>query len=304
MQPKWLEISLKVDGELAEAVAEVLSRFIPSGVVIEQRVSPEHQLAGSAPPGQWRVAGYLPVDEQIDRLRHQITEALWFLGRIKEMPEPEFKVVRQTDWSEAWKKNYHPLPVGKKLMIAPSWVEPDPRGRVVIRIDPGMAFGTGTHPTTRLSLEFLETAVVPEQPMIDIGCGSGILAIAALKLGAGWALGADPDPDAISAAETNAAINGVQENFTIIQGSVADVLALDGGHPVAPLVVANILAPVLDKLLKSGLAELIAPEGALILSGILQDQAQALQEEAIRHGMKLIDRKQEGDWVALLLRKK
>ena len=302
-QDKWLEISMQVNGELAEAVAEVLSRFIPTGVVVEQLVPSGHQGTDTERRDQMRVAGYLPVDDKVEELRQGITEALWYLGRIRELPEPVFESVQQTDWSEAWKKNYHPIPVGQKLLIAPSWVEPDPQGRTVIRIDPGMAFGTGTHPTTKLSLEFLETEVLPQQTMIDIGCGSGILAIAALKLGASFALGADPDTDAIEAARVNAKINGVAQDCKIIQGSVSELQALDQAYQTAPLVVANILAPVLIKLLKAGMADLVASNGALVLSGILQEQAQSLYDEAGHHGLHFVARKQEGDWVAMLFKK-
>ncbi len=294
---------MQVNGELAEAVAEVLSRYIPTGVVVEQLVPSDHQVTDTERRDQMRVAGYLPMDDKVGELRQGITEALWYLGRIMELPEPVFKSVQQTDWSEAWKKNYHPIPVGQNLLIAPSWVEPDPQGRTVIRIDPGMAFGTGTHPTTKLSLEFLETEVLPQQTMIDIGCGSGILAIAALKLGASFALGADPDVDAIQAARVNAKINGVAQDCRIIQGSVSEVQALDQAYQTAPLVVANILAPVLIKLLKSGLADLVASNGALVLSGILLEQAQSLHDEASHHGLHFVDRKQEGDWVAMLYKK-
>ena len=302
-EDKWLEISMLVDGELAEAVAEVLSRFIPAGVVIESHVSPGPEDQGPGSPELWRVTGYLPVNEQVEALKEQITEALWYLGRIKELPDPEFQTVQQVDWSEAWKKNYRPIPVGRHLLIAPSWVEPEPEGRVVIRIDPGMAFGTGTHPTTKLSLEFLEAEVVSQPSMFDIGCGSGILAIAAIKLGVQGALGVDLDRDAISAAHTNAELNEVTQQLSIIQGSVSEVLAQEPGSTTAPLVVANIIAPVLLKLLDQGLTDLVAPQGRLILSGILQEQAQTVLDSTGQLGLQLVQTKEEGDWVALLLKK-
>ncbi len=303
LEPKaeWLEISLQVDGELAEAVAEVLSRFIPTGVVIEQLIPSERNDPG--PPPLLKVAGYLTVDDQIDTLRQQILEALWYLGRIRELPEPQIQTIEAMDWSETWKKNYRPIPIGQKLLIAPSWVETDPQGRIVIRIDPGMAFGTGTHPTTQLCLEFLETEVQPHHPVIDVGCGSGILAVAALKMGASYALGVDSDPEAIRVAQTNADINGVVQKLEFLQGSVDAVRNHERGPRQAPLVVANILASILIELLGTGLADLITTEGRLILSGILHEQEQLMLDAALREKLQFVERKQSGDWVALLFHK-
>ena len=224
-------------------------------------------------------------------------------GRIKEFPEPEFQTIEATDWSETWKKNYRPIPIGEKLLIAPSWVEYDPQGRIVIRIDPGMAFGTGTHPTTQLSLEFLETEVQPHLPMIDVGCGSGILAVAALKMGASRVLGVDSDPEAIRVAQTNADINSVVQKLEILQGTVDAVRNNKNGLQQAPLVVANIIAPVLIELLRTGLVDLITKDGGLILSGILLEQEPLVQAAALREGLQFVKRKQSGDWVALLFHK-
>jgi ribosomal protein L11 methyltransferase len=177
---------------------------------------------------------------------------------------------------------------------------PEPQ-RVPIKIDPGMAFGTGTHPTTQLCLEFLEECLPEACPLVmDVGCGSGILAIAALKLGAKSALGVDIDEASIVNSRENALNNGVDsEAFRLGLGSVAEIRAGQFGDTSAPLVLANILGPVLIRLFEAGLAELVAPGGTLILSGILEHLADDVAAAARKHGLALIEKKQMGDWVAL-----
>ena len=302
----WLEVCLTVDGELAESVAEVLARFIPEGVVIESTaVTANPDDSEGHAVGPLRVYGYLPVNAQLEDTRRQLEESLWYLGRIRSLPEPQFQLIQQTDWAEAWKVNYHPIAIGQRLMIVPAWLETPSPGRIPVRIDPGMAFGTGTHPTTQLCLELIETFIdeTPSRPaawdVIDIGCGTAILSIAALQLGAAHALGVDIDADAIRAARENAAANGVQDRLELGLGSLAEVL--QGAYSIehAPLVLANILAPVLARLLDEGLGDLLTGGGRLVLSGILAEQAQDVQTAATRNGLQLVDRKQSGDWVAL-----
>jgi ribosomal protein L11 methyltransferase len=179
---------------------------------------------------------------------------------------------------------------------------PDPN-RIAIKIDPGMAFGTGTHPTTQLCLELMEKERVTRHPslVIDIGCGSGILSIAALKLGTSFALGVDIDADSILNARENANTNQIGDELILSVGSVQEVLAGRFPFRKAPLVVANILAPVIIRLFDAGLTELIEEGGVIILSGILQEQAQNVIEAAQAKGLKLNRQKQMGDWVALTM---
>jgi ribosomal protein L11 methyltransferase len=302
-EASWLEVSLTVDGELAEPVAEVLARFIPEGVVIESTaVTAGLDDSEGRAVGPLRVFGYLPVDEQLEETRRRLEQALWYLGRIRPLPDPQFKPIQQTNWAEAWKQHYQPIAVGERLMIVPAWLEDPAGGRIPIRIDPGMAFGTGTHPTTQLCLYALERATVQlgqDWQVIDLGCGTAILAIAALKLGASHALGLDINPEAIQAARENAATNGVTANLELGLGSLAEIQAGAFSIQKAPIVLANILAPVLIRLLGEGLGDLISPGGVLILSGILQEQADDVQAAAEMHGLRLLARQQSGDWVAL-----
>ncbi len=307
--PHWIEVSLCVDGELAEAVADVLARYVPGGVVIESTqvdVSTEDE---GRVVGPLRVCGYLPVDEHLEDTRQRILEGLWHLGFIRPLPEAQFRPVEERNWAEAWKQHYRPIPIGRRLLIVPSWMQPEPGERTPILLEPGMAFGTGTHPTTQLCLQFLEEIPLQGKQVIDVGCGSGILAIAALKLGAAHALGVDVDADAVHSARENAARNGVHERLTLGVGSVPEVRGGDFGLSQAPVVVANIIAPILVRLLDDGLAHLMAPGGLLLLSGILDVQMDgreghvSMLEALQRHGLRIQAQKSIGDWQGLWVRR-
>lgn len=302
----WLEVSLTVDGEMAEAVAEVLARYIPDGVVIESTaVAAEADDEGGHAVGPLRVCGYLPIDVNLEEIRRSIEEGLWYLGRIQPLPAPSFKPFKELNWVEAWKEYYHPIPVGKRLIIVPVWLEAPPTGLIPIRIDPGMAFGTGTHPSTQLCLELLDhfdRSLLPRgYHVLDVGCGSGILATAALILGSAYAVGVDIDPQAVDASRENAISNGVIERLELGVGSVADIVRGQFSLQQADLVFANILAPIILRLFNDGLAKLVKPGGILILSGILNDQADEVLTAAQEHGLQLVERRQSGDWVALVV---
>lgn len=299
----WLEVSLTVNGELAEAVADVLARFAPNGVVTEQAVKFNDEEDEGTPVGDITVRAYLAADETLEDIRQKLEESLYYLGMIQPLPAPVFRPVADQNWMEAWKAHYRPILIGRKLVIVPVWMDsPDP-ARISIKIDPGMAFGTGTHPTTQLCLEFLEDCLPDDCPLVmDVGCGSGILSIAALKLGAQSALGVDIDEASIRNSLENAENNGVDsEAFQLGLGSVGEIRSGQFGATSAPLVLANILGPILIRLFGVGLADLVAPGGKLILSGILEHQAADVTAAAEGCGLKLIGTKQMGDWVALLV---
>jgi ribosomal protein L11 methyltransferase len=302
----WLEVSLTVNGELAEAVADVLARFAPNGVVTEQGVDFLDEEDQGTPAGPIVVRAYLPADDQLEETRRKLEESLFYLGMIQPVPAPEYKPVPDQNWMEAWKGRYQPIPIGKRLMIVPAWMESPDRTRIAIRIDPGMAFGTGTHPSTQLCLELLEQSV-PDRGLpavIDIGCGSGILSIAAMKLGARAALGVDIDPESIKATRENAEANGVADRLQLGLGSVDEVRTGRFAFSRAPLVLANILAPVLVRLFDAGLADLLTWGGAIILAGILEHQAQTVSEAGEAHGLELLEERHSADWVALMMTKK
>jgi ribosomal protein L11 methyltransferase len=299
----WLEVSLTVNGELAEAVADVLARFAYSGVMMEQAVKYTDEEDAGTPTGPITVRAYLEMNDQVEETRQKLEESLYYLGRIQPLPPASYKQIADQNWMEAWKQHYKPILIGKRLVILPAWMDsPDPN-RVAIKIDPGMAFGTGTHPTTQLCLELMEKefATRHPSPVIDMGCGSGILCIAAIKLGAKSALGVDIDAGSILNARENANANRVGEKLILEVGSVQDILDGKYAFRKAPLVMANILAPVIVRLFAAGLAELMETAGAIILSGILQEQEQSVLEAAAAKGLKMNQRKQIGDWVALTM---
>jgi ribosomal protein L11 methyltransferase len=299
----WLEVSLTVDGELAESVADVLARFAPNGVMTEQGIKFLDDEDAGTPSGPITVRAYLEVNEQLEEARQKLEESLYFLGMIQPVPTPTYKQIADQNWMEAWKQHYKPILIGQRLLILPAWLEsPDPN-RIPIKIDPGMAFGTGTHPTTQLCLELMELHADRHEmsTVIDVGCGSGILSIAALKLGADKALGVDIDAESVTNSRENADTNGLGGELILSQGSVAEVLAGQFPFQSAPLVVANILAPVIVRLFAAGLADLIEPGGAIILSGILFEQEQNVVTAGQARGLVLTDRRQIGDWVALAM---
>jgi ribosomal protein L11 methyltransferase len=304
----WLEVSLTVNGELAEAVADVLARFAYSGVMMEQGVKYTDDEDAGTPTGPITVRAYLEMNDQIEETRQKLEESLYYLGRIQPLPSATYKEIADQNWMEAWKQHYKPILIGERLVIVPAWLASPDLERVAIKIDPGMAFGTGTHPTTQLCLELMETFFIRSlvenrrpETVIDVGCGSGILSIAALKLGAGSALGVDIDAGSIVNARENANSNGIGDELILEVGSVSEILEGKFAFRKAPLVLANILAPVIVRLFDAGLADLIEENGSIILSGILQEQAQSVVEAAQAKGLRINERRQMGDWVALAM---
>ncbi len=316
-----LEIAVECDAEAAEAVSELFNRFnggdydadseageaSGGGAVIE---TTGYDDFGEPIDGQFRIVvkTYIKPGARGEQIRRQIEEGLWFLSRIYPIPEPQIRTLHEEDWAHAWKRFYKPLRIGGRILLKPSWecVEAGPED-IVIELDPGMAFGTGLHPSTRLCIAALEEHVRPGDAVLDLGTGSGVLAIAAYKLGAASVLATDIDPIAVDVARENALRNGVPldatPGVTVQAGSVPEGMANR-----FDVIVANILAEVLVKLFDGEysyppLTEPLKPGGALILAGIIEERAETVIEAARRHGCTLIDRKQEGDWVALVVRK-
>jgi len=313
----WLEVSLTVNGELAESVADVFARFAPNGVMTEQGVKFLDEEDEGTATGPITVRAYLEVNEQLEETRQKLEESLFYLGMITPVPTPIYKQIADQNWMEAWKQHYKPILIGQRLLILPAWLEsPEPK-RIPIKIDPGMAFGTGTHPTTQLCLELMEVSFEERRkrkedeqdsflfPLscIDVGCGSGILSIAAIKLGAAKVLGVDIDIESVKNSRENADTNGVGDELILGQGSVTEVLSGNFELKSAPLVVANILGPILIRLFDTGLSDLVEPNGEIILSGILDHQAESVIKAGQAKGLKRSDQRQIGDWVAISLKK-
>lgn len=299
---KWLEISLVVDGELAEAVAEVLDRFTSGGVVVESNVKYKDAEDEGTADGPVKVFGYLLNDANIEHNRQKVEEALWHLNTIRELPQAVYRPIADENWMNAWKEHYHPIPIGKKLLVLPAWIKQEDTSRIAVKIDPSMAFGTGTHPSTQLCLELIEEYTEPGKPVLDIGCGSGILSIAAIKMGASHALAVDIDPESVKATGEAAVANEVNEKVEAGLGSVVEIKSGKFSIQQAPVVLANILAPVLIRLFDAGMATLVEPGGVIILAGILAEQADGVIESAGNHGLTFVEKRQSADWVALVCR--
>ncbi len=299
---RWVEVSLTVDDpELVDPLTETLARFTPQPVALEYaspRVDAGNHIVDLGPA---TVRAYIPIAGEGDweGVRRRVEEALWHLGQIHPLPPARFRVLREEDWAQAWKKAYKPLPVGRRLVIVPAWLENPHPDRVPVFIEPGMAFGTGMHPTTRLVLLEVERLAPGQARVLDVGCGSGILSLAALRLGAAQALGLDVDPVAVEVARANAARNGLADRFSARVGSLEALQPGQVPFTTAGLVLANILAPVLVELLRSGLAAAVEPGGHVVLSGILADQAAGVAEAARQAGLRVVRQQREGDWVAL-----
>jgi ribosomal protein L11 methyltransferase len=299
---RWLELTISAHGEAVEAISELLSRHAPGGVAIEEPIAllDDGQEYRVLPDGAVLVRAYLPIDGTEEEQRQQIEEGLWHLGQIGPhfVGELTSRVVAEEDWANAWKEYYHVLHVGTRVVIKPSWRDYAPRpGEVVLELDPGMAFGTGLHPTTRMCLELLEQRVQPGMRVLDVGTGSGILALAAAKLGAASVLALDVSSVAVESAQANVRANGLDERIAVRLGSIE---AASGAR--YDLVVANIIARVIAELAPA-LVGALGTGGLLIASGII-DERLSLAEDALRAaGLAEIEQVRDGDWVSLVGRR-
>ncbi|MCJ7717064.1 MAG: 50S ribosomal protein L11 methyltransferase [Anaerolineales bacterium] len=297
----WFMISIMVEREDADIVANVLREFVPGGVVLERiygGVFP-HELENVRVPV--RVYGYLPVNQKLEDRRKEITKALQNLKGIFSLPEPVYTPLEEQDWTTAWQKDYRPISLGSRLIVVPSWLKNPTPDRLPVFMDPGMAFGSGTHPTTQLSLILLEECLAEDNPstLLDIGCGSGILTIAGAKLGVNTAQGLDTDPDAIRVSRANAEKNQVDDKTSFTLGSVKQIIEKEIPIPQSALVVANIIAPILINLFEDGLKDVVSPGGRLILSGILDEQVPGMLNVLADHGFSLKGKRKQGEWIGL-----
>jgi len=304
----WLELAIEVDPEAVEAVSEILSRVAGGGVSVEQPFATEQEGLAAVPieGAPATIRAYLPA---IDRLaaNEAIAETRTRLGHLtafglRPIGELRVSAVHEEDWAEAWKEHFPVMRLGRRIVIKPTWREYDPAADdVVVALDPGMAFGTGLHPTTRLCLVGLErwseAGLVTGASVIDVGCGSGILAVAAGLLGARELRGVDTDAIAVEATRQNAARNGV--TITASTGS----LPVDGGP--FDLVLANLVASLLVALAPD-LAAAMRPGdgtpgsgGRLLASGIFVDREPEVVEAFESAGLRIVGRDHETDWVAL-----
>jgi ribosomal protein L11 methyltransferase len=299
---RWLELTVTCDNEAIEAVSEILGRVSQGSAVRPTRLirDPADELSAredSTAPHQ--ITAHILEDEAAPAAVESTERALWHLQAFGLRPVGRLQVrsVDDADWTDAWKAAYVPQRIGR-VVIVPSWLdEPIGPGEVALRLDPGMAFGTGLHPTTRGCLTLLQS-ISPMPPVVlDVGSGSGILALAALRLGARRATCYDTDPLAVEATLANAGSNELADRISAELGSLPPTPA---GEPY-PLVLANLVAAVLIDLTES-LAAHTAPGGTLLASGIIEERADEVLAALTDAGFALEGRLDDGEWVSLHLR--
>lgn len=299
---EWTDLQITVPARYAETAETVATGIAGGGIYIEDYRDLEAQVEEIA---------HIDLIEQdlLDKTRDEVIVHMYvspdenvaeisalLQDRLQRAETPytlQLTGVRQEDWETGWKAYYHPLDIGSRLAIVPSWEEYDTE-RVVITLDPGMAFGTGTHETTALCLGVLDEQIHGGERVLDIGTGSGILAIAALKLGASAADGVDIDPMCVRTAGENAALNGVQEHFRVLIGDLSD--KAEGLYDV---ICANIVANAI-KMLAPEVPALLAPNGLFVASGIIDTRRDEVIAAVQATGLTVREVREENGWVALL----
>lgn len=299
----WLELAVEADVEAVEAVCEILGRVALGGTSVEPAFNLTNEGLGAQidPARPAIVRAYLPARDRAvrDAAVAEVDAALGHLQAfgLRPIGELRTRLVDEADWAEAWKAHFPVLRVGNRVVVRPTWRRHRRQpGDVVLALDPGMAFGTGLHPTTRLCLAAIEAladrGVLTGARVLDVGCGSGILAIAALRLGASAAYGVDTDPIAVEATVANARRNRLSRRVRVRLGS------LPSGQPPFDVVLANLIAGVLVPL-AAALRDELRPGGALLASGIFIDREPEVRGAFEAAGFEVRARLVEGEWVAL-----
>ena len=302
----WLELTVQTHPEAVESVSELLNRYTTGGVAIEEPIElidegQEYRVLSGQPV---KVHAYVPIDGKEEAARQQVAEGLWHLSSLgpQFVGDLQTRVVHEEDWANAWKDYYHVTHIGQRLVIRPSWRDYFPKNdEVVLELDPGMAFGTGLHPTTRMCLEQVEQRVRSGMRVLDVGTGSGILALAAAKLGAASVYCIDNSSVAVESARANTEMNHMSNCVSVVLGVLDEdeTTRLAGKYD---LVLANIIARIIGSIAPN-LAQVLAPGGILITSGIIEDRRHEAEQPLLATGLKLIDQVMIDDWVTLILQK-
>lgn len=294
----WVELSVEAHPEAVDAIADVFRRHGTNGVAVEQPI--ESHIEGEEPPvktGNPVIRAFLPVNDRVESEISSIESDLWHLQAFDLSPVGalERRDVEEEDWAHGWKEHFHPLKIGR-VVIKPSWREWNGQpGEIVVELDPGMAFGTGLHPTTKLMIEELQDRVRPGMEVLDLGTGSGILAIPAARLGA-RVTALDISDVAVQVARENAAINDVTDGVSVAEGTIETVA---GRH--FDLILANIIASVLVDIAPD-LAAALKPGGEVLASGIIDERVEPVRAAFCDAGLEITDAIREGDWWLIVAR--
>ncbi len=291
---KWIELSVVADSELIDPLVQIFDRYSKNGVVLEN-VGENIEYSNNAT----KVRTYLKSDTDYEIVFNQIDIGVRLLAHVGEVSKLSKRVLNEKEWHESWKKHFSILEIGKTLAIVPSWLKSKKVNRkIVIELDPGMAFGTGHHPTTRMCLEMLETLVKPCHAVLDLGCGSGILSIASAKMGSEKVIGIDNDETAIKVARENIKINGIGDSVSISNGSVPNKNIDKYSNDI---VVANISSKVILDLSKE-ITEYLKPKGYRLISGFLDNTESEIIDVFKKLNLNVVSKLGTADWVALCLR--
>lgn len=324
---QWYELTIRTTEEATDAIAAVLNEWGAGGVSIEESWL-KHE--GKATPlGEWYevpkndiavgkaiIKAYFTLHQSIDQLRVQVKELLAQIessGIDTSPAEMEIGRVDEQDWANAWKQYYHPVRVTEQLTVKPTWEAYEPaEGELIVELDPGMAFGTGTHATTTLCMKMLEKYIEPGNHVIDVGTGSGILAIASAKLGAERVLALDLDPVAVSSASENVKINQLERIIKVRQSDLLGVLqnenpekpneASIGVRIPTDIVVANILADIILRFVDDAY-RILKPNGIFIASGIIDSKRCQVESEMKKQGFSIVEIVRDGEWVVIIGKK-
>ena len=303
MEGTWIEVRVITKSEALEPISGIFYGLDCKGVAIED---PEDILGREQGPLTWDFAdinvlehkgkfavvkGYFSEEDNIDEIIAYINENVGE-GKV------EFEKMYEEDWANNWKKYYKPSKVGEKIVVKPIWEEYEAKDEeLVVELDPGMAFGTGEHETTRMCIQALEKYVQKDSTVFDVGCGSGILAIAAAKLGAKLAVGVDLDPVAVESAKENVGFNNI-DNIEILHGNLIEVI--DGK---ADIVVANIIAEIIC-ILTEDVSRVIKPNGYFITSGIIHDRVEMVTNKLEECGFEVVKVNKDGEWNCIIAKLK
>ncbi|MDB2125127.1 50S ribosomal protein L11 methyltransferase [Clostridium paraputrificum] len=313
MEGTWIEVRVITKSEALEPISGIFYGLDCKGVAIED---PEDILGREQGPLTWDFAdinvlehkgkfavvkGYFSEEDNIDEIIAYINEKIEeikVLGIDVGEGKVEFEKMYEEDWANNWKKYYKPSKVGEKIVVKPIWEEYEAKDEeLVVELDPGMAFGTGEHETTRMCIQALEKYVQKDSTVFDVGCGSGILAIAAAKLGAKLAVGVDLDPVAVESAKENVGFNNI-DNIEILHGNLIEVI--DGK---ADIVVANIIAEIIC-ILTEDVSRVIKPNGYFITSGIIHDRVEMVTNKLEECGFEVVKVNKDGEWNCIIAKLK
>ncbi|MNE13437.1 Ribosomal protein L11 methyltransferase [compost metagenome] len=320
----WKEITIHTTEEAVEMISNFLHEAGAGGVTIEEHVDnskPRDTSLGQwfeippndIPEGEAKISGYFPEGTDIEGVITEVKERTEELREYSIDPgQPTYTVrdVSEEDWANNWKQYFKPLRVSKRLTIKPTWEDytPETADEKIIELDPGMAFGTGAHPTTSLCLRTLEGVIQNGDEVIDVGTGSGILAIGACQLGASRVLALDLDPVAVSSAKENTKLNRLEDRIEVVESDLLSVLKNNEASSVnvtlpVRVVVANILAEIILLFIED-VYKALQPGGYYIASGIYKNKEQAVEEALLAAGFEIADTAREEDWVAFVARKR